>query len=141
MYNKIKIQKVNGGEVMKLKSVSIENFKGIAKCNLHFEEGFNLLIGDNGHGKTSILEAISVCLGGFIAGIEDIKTKHFTTDEIRIVLEKTGEGSFNRRYMTPVTVKCKATVEDETFEWTRKKSSLRASRSTVEPRDICNTSP
>ena len=79
---------------MILKQVSIKNFKGIEKCTIDLAGGFNLLIGNNGHGKTSILEAISVGLGGFIAGIEDINTKHFTTDEIRVVLEKQGDGSF-----------------------------------------------
>ena len=36
----------------------------------------------------SILEAISVGLGGYIAGLEEVPTKHFSKDEIRVVLEK-----------------------------------------------------
>ncbi|KAI4443613.1 AAA family ATPase [Schaedlerella arabinosiphila] len=122
---------------MKLEQVRIKNFKGIEECQIDFEEGFNLLIGDNGYGKTSILEAISVGLGGFIAGLLDVYSKHFTTDEIRVVMEHVGEGSFNRRYITPIEVFCRAEVEEEIFEWTRRKSSVKASRSTVEPRDIC----
>ena len=47
----------------------------------------------------SILEAISAGLGGYIAGLEEVPTKHFSKDEIRVVLEKQGEGSFNKRYM------------------------------------------
>ena len=57
---------------MFLKQVEIENFKGHVNCKLKLTSGFNLLIGDNGMGKTSILEAISVALGAFIAGIEDV---------------------------------------------------------------------
>ena len=63
---------------MFLKQVEIENFKGHVNCKLKLTSGFNLLIGDNGMGKTSILEAISVALGAFIAGIEDVSSKHFT---------------------------------------------------------------
>lgn len=122
---------------MVLNKIYINNFKGIEKCTINLEKGFNLLIGDNGYGKTSILEAISVGLGGFVAGIEEISTKHFTTDEIRIIMEKQGDGSYHRRYMTPISVKCEATVEEETYEWTRRKNSIKSSRSTVEPRDIC----
>lgn len=121
---------------MILKSVIIRNFKGIEESTVELKPGFNLLIGDNGFGKTSILEAISVALGGFIAGIGDVQTKHFTKDEIRVVLENTGDGSYNKRYMTPVSVECEAVVEEETFTWIRRKSSLQASRSTVEPRNI-----
>lgn len=122
---------------MRLEQVVISNFKGIEECTIELEDGFNLLLGDNGYGKTSILEAISVGLGGYIAGIADVSARNFTKEEIRVILEKTGDGSFNRRYKTPVSVKCRAVVEDEKFEWTRKKSSIKASRTTVEPRAIC----
>ena len=122
---------------MRLEQVVISNFKGIEECTVELDKGFNLLIGDNGYGKTSILEAISVGLGGYIAGIADVSARNFTKDEIRVILEKAGDGSFNKRYQTPVLVRCKAVVEGEEFEWTRKKSSIKASRSTVEPRDIC----
>ena len=118
---------------MRLEQVTIKNFKGIEECTLDLAKGFNLLIGDNGYGKTSILEAISVGLGGFIAGLPDVSGRNFTKDEIRIILENTGDGSFNRRYMTPVEVRCKAKIGEENFEWVRKKSSVKASRSTVEP--------
>lgn len=122
---------------MKLNQVIIRNFKGIEECTLDLKPGFNLLIGDNGYGKTSVLEAISVGLGGILAGLPDISAKNFTKEEIRIVLESTGEGSFNKRYITPVEVECEAVIENETFRWIRRKSSVKASRSTVEPRDIC----
>ncbi len=52
-------------------------------------------------------------LGGYIAGLEEVPTKHFSKDEIRVVLEKQGEGSFNKRYMTPVSIACEAVVEGE----------------------------
>lgn len=50
---------------MFLKKIEIENFKGHTNCELKLKPGFNLLIGDNGMGKTAVLEAISVALGGF----------------------------------------------------------------------------
>lgn len=122
---------------MRLEQIVISNFKGIDECTIELENGFNLLIGDNGYGKTSVLEAISVGLGGYIAGIPDVSSRNFIRDDIRVILEKTGEGSFNRRYKTPVSVKCRAVVEEEEFEWMRNKSSVKDSKTTVEPRDIC----
>lgn len=55
---------------MILERVHIANFKGIEECTVELKEEFNLIIGNNGYGKTSILEAISVGLGGYIAGLE-----------------------------------------------------------------------
>lgn len=121
---------------MYLKDVEIKNFKGHTHCQLKFSKGFNLLIGDNGMGKTSALEAISVALGGFIAGIDDVASKHFTRDEIRISSTPMGDGSFNQQYETPVLVTCTASIGEKDYKWTRRKSSVQASRSTVEPSNI-----
>jgi predicted ATP-binding protein involved in virulence len=122
---------------MFLKKIGISNFRAIEDMKIEFEGGFNIIIGDNGVGKTSILEAISVALGGFLVGIDDVKTKHFTNDEIRRVSELLGQGSYNIRYITPTKVECEIELNGENYIWTRKRSSLKASRSTVEPRDIC----
>lgn len=122
---------------MFLKNIKISNFKAIENVEIKFEEGFNILIGDNGVGKTSVLEAISVALGGFLVGIDGINTKHFTKDEIRCVSELLGQGSYNIKYITPIQVDCEIELDGENYIWTRRKSSIKAARSTVEPRDIC----
>lgn len=121
---------------MYLKRIKIENFKGHECCKIKFRRGFNLLIGDNGCGKTSILEAAAVALGGFITGIPDCGTRHFTRDEIRVVSSATGDGSYEQTLVTPVVVECTANIDGNDLTWVRQKSSAAASRSTVEPREI-----
>lgn len=46
---------------MRIKTVKITNFRGIENQSFDFS-GFNILIGDNGTSKTTILEAINYCL-------------------------------------------------------------------------------
>jgi len=48
---------------MQLKKLTIENFRGFDKVELDLDET-TVLIGENNTGKTSILEAIHLCLGG-----------------------------------------------------------------------------
>ena len=48
---------------MKLKSVTIENYRAIENLELHLDPTLTVLHGDNGHGKTSVLSAIAVGLG------------------------------------------------------------------------------
>ena len=43
---------------MYIEKVAIKNFKAIDDIEIEFRPGVNLLIGDNGVGKTSILEVI-----------------------------------------------------------------------------------
>ena len=54
-----------------LKKFQIENFRNISQATLHLSEGFNFIIGDNGAGKTSILEAMT-----FIARGQSFRTKN-----------------------------------------------------------------
>ena len=45
---------------MKLKDIKLNNFRNYSEENLEFSKGINIFIGDNGSGKTNILEAIYV---------------------------------------------------------------------------------
>ena len=122
---------------MYLKKISVENFKSIENLEVNLNKGFNLIIGNNGVGKTSILEAISVGISGFIGGIDGVNNKNFTIDEIRCDTELLGQGSYNIKYKTPVKVECTVELRNKTYTWARQKKSIKAARTTVEPREIC----
>lgn len=55
---------ISRSQSRKIQKVTIKNFKGID--NLTFEVGSNwqMLLGENGAGKSSVLQAIALCLGG-----------------------------------------------------------------------------
>ncbi len=89
---------------MYIKNISIKNFKGISDISIDFQKGVNLLIGDNGVGKSSILSAIVVALGGFFQGVTGIKAKGITTDDIRIVQKNLTEDSDAIQYQFPVKI-------------------------------------
>ena len=52
-----------GGALVKLKSVEIENYRAIEKLKLSLARSLTVLHGENGYGKTSVLSAIAVGLG------------------------------------------------------------------------------
>lgn len=130
---------------MYLSKIHIENFRGIKNADFDFDRSVNIIIGDNGTGKTSVLEAIVVALGGFLSGIDGVNTIHFSKDEIRRENQLTGKGSNNVAYKTPIrvdvclemAVKEQGKTKLRSFEFTRQKKSIQSARSTVEPRDIC----
>lgn len=132
---------------MYLSHIHIENFKGIKNADFEFDRSVNLIIGNNGTGKTSILEAISVALGGFLSGIEGVNTIHFSRDQIRRENQLTGTGSNNIAYKVPIRVEAslelnvgnRDNVQIVSFDFSRQKKSIKSSRSTVEPRDISRT--
>lgn len=47
---------------MKISKVRIENFRGLRELELDFDSTTTILIGENNSGKTSVLDALRLCL-------------------------------------------------------------------------------
>lgn len=58
---------------MKLKKINISGFKSISELELNFNKQMNVILGINGAGKSTILQAISICLSWYIARIKNSK--------------------------------------------------------------------
>ena len=101
------------------KGVKIQNYKAIKDMQLHFSPGINLLIGDNGVGKTSVLDAISVALGGFLSGISGVSVSGIQQSDIRIETKRVAGASAAIKYMTPTIVECQMEIDGRTFSWAR----------------------
>lgn len=76
---------------MYVKSLELKNFRNYDSLNIVFDQGTNILYGDNAQGKTNILEAIY--LGGTTKshrGSKDREVIHFDKDEshIRMLVSK-----------------------------------------------------
>lgn len=108
---------------MNLNKLTISNFKMFESVELSFEPGFNLLLGDNGVGKTTILEAAAVALGGFLTGIEDVASRNIYVDDIRYHIEKDSNGIPNKAYHYPTEIFCRMEYKKEPFKCSRQKSS------------------
>jgi predicted ATP-binding protein involved in virulence len=97
---------------MRIDQIKISNFKNFEQLSVSFEKGVNLFVGVNGSGKTSLLEAINVALGGFFGEQEQKMQRMIELSEVRIIM---GNGS-------PVRAE-KASIEafSESFggSWTR----------------------
>ena len=71
---------------MKVTHLNLTNIRSIESANLRFQPGFNLVVGVNGVGKTTILEALAFSLSRVIKHIIklQIRTESFGADAIRI---------------------------------------------------------
>ncbi len=80
---------------MKLKRVTIENYRAVKKLDLPLHPRLTVFHGDNAHGKTSVLSAIAVGLGRIprllpdVSGIGFLKTDRRESKPIRVVLTTT----------------------------------------------------
>ena len=104
---------------MKIKKLYLENFKMFKEKGIEFEGNFSLIIGDNGTGKTSILEGLSIALGGFLAGIDGVKTRNINMDEVSLRDEKLGDGTYISEPQFPCSLICEGELDNETILWKR----------------------
>lgn len=103
---------------MHLKQVTIENFRGIEEMTLDLHPGINLLIGNNGVGKTTVLEAIVAGLGACFKDIPAANAVSIKQTDVRQELQVV-DGSPSVKYHTPVRISCEMQVGDAVYTWTR----------------------
>jgi predicted ATP-dependent endonuclease of OLD family len=56
---------------MRIKAISIENFKAFPKVKIECNENFNFIVGENNIGKSTILEAIQLWKAGYDAIVQN----------------------------------------------------------------------
>ena len=71
---------------MRVTRLKLANLRAIEVAEFRFHPGFNLIVGVNGVGKTSGLDALSVCLSVIVQHSNRLRTPvgAFTADDIRV---------------------------------------------------------
>ncbi|WP_456325756.1 ATP-dependent nuclease [Desulfonauticus submarinus] len=101
---------------MKIKSISIKNYRSIERIDDLILDTFNIFVGQNNHGKTNFFEAINWFFGGFQRG-EDKKKTIFNNDDtardIEVVIKFEGlQDAINRMSNATHKTKLKEIFED-----------------------------
>ena len=68
---------------MHINTIFLKNFRGFSEKQFEFNDQFNVLIGDNGTGKTAILEGIAAAISPFLYGFESRNLRPLKKDDIR----------------------------------------------------------
>lgn len=67
-----------------ISDVTIKNFRGYKDFSISMHPKLNVLVGENGAGKTSILEAIACGLGPFLTAMPDAKGKQIRKSDVHV---------------------------------------------------------
>ena len=104
---------------MVIEELYLKNFRGYEEITIPLDRRFNLIIGDNGSGKTAILEALTIAMGSLFLGIRNTSSKNIVAQDIHI---KTFENF--EEYGLPVVVEAKGIVDHQRIVWRRELVSL-----------------
>jgi predicted ATP-binding protein involved in virulence len=99
---------------MKIQKMRLRNFRAYADMEIDFHPRFNVIIGNNGIGKTAILEALTVAIGSFFLGIDYAENRGIQPDDIRIT---NTEYDLNEQF--PVEIEAWGTLDGQEISWLR----------------------
>lgn len=104
---------------MRLETLRLKNFRGYEDQTFHLHPEFNLIIGENGSGKTSFLEGAAVAIGSWLLGFPGVDSRNIRKQDVRIV-----RNMVQRRYYElpqyPVCIEAVGYMrENDICEWSR----------------------
>lgn len=107
---------------MKINTLKLQDFRCFDDYQLEFSDRFTLLIGDNGSGKTAILEALASCASEFLEGfpssfnISDEDKRPIATDDIHHKLLPLGQ-NFIKESTVYTLLRVNGVIFDKAIAW------------------------
>ncbi|MBI3904185.1 AAA family ATPase [Pseudomonas sp. GL-R-26] len=93
---------------MRLDRLHIQNFRCYEDATFDFQPGFNLVVGVNGSGKTSLLQAVALCFRNFLNSMGK-QSSQIPDEDVRFVIQKFDDRlRFERAY--PLNVSATGTA-------------------------------
>lgn len=114
---------------MKVDNISIQNFRCFKNININFNQQMNVIIGNNGMGKTAILDALSIAIGSFFLGNDGAPAPGIKTEDVRFSTVSIGS-TIDRQPQYPTIIKCSGNLDNRLIEWSRQRNT-EAGRTTI----------
>lgn len=105
---------------MKIHRLEVTNFRGFNQRTFTLSDQFNVLIGENGAGKTAVLDALAIGAGSLFPGFsgERIEAPYINRYDIRRVVYLK-DGIATAEQQVPVHVQCTGWLGDTELTWRR----------------------
>ncbi len=126
---------------MKINRLEIKNFKKFSDYTLDLHPQFTLLIGDNGTGKTSVLDALAIAAGVWLVNSPDTNLNYSRRNILRseIRLESISTDSITQFVEhKPTQIKAIGTINAQSIQWLRQIKENSSRTSNTESKEALN---
>lgn len=120
---------------MRIDRLTVRNYRCFAEQSFVFHPQFNVLIGDNGSGKTTVLEALAVAVGSWLVGMGNRSSRPIRATDVRLAGRTVGE-EFTFEPQFPAEVAAWGQVHAANIAWSRALTSAQGKTTLSAARDI-----
>jgi predicted ATP-binding protein involved in virulence len=104
---------------MQIDRLTLDNFNGFEHREFTFNPRFNLLVGDNASGKTSVLDALAISAGSWFLGLRGVeRSPGIEAEQVRVVAHQHLD-SFTFEKQFPVRIESDGSVLGARVKWAR----------------------
>lgn len=75
---------------MHLKTLGLKNFRCYEEVEIDFHPEYTVLVGDNGTGKSTVLDAVAIALGGYLAGFDGVASNKIAQEDAHLKMYELG---------------------------------------------------
>lgn len=104
----------------------VQNYRGFTDYEIDFDPRLTVLVGNNGTGKTTILDAMAVALGTYVMNFEDYKGVPIARRDVRVRTLRVG-GVIDQQEQYPVIISASGQIGGSYIDWVRELRSAKGS--------------
>ena len=121
---------------MRIDRIKLNNYKRFGAFEVALDPQFNLFVGDNASGKTTILDAITVGLDSWFIGMKGVQgIGSIDQDEVHVIPYAHGDVvTFEKQF--PVQVEFEGLVMGRNVSWSRELARDRGRTTTVDAKNL-----
>lgn len=119
---------------MKINRVKLFNYRCFKELELELNDSFTILVGNNGSGKSTILDGISLGLASYFVGMKGDSPKRIDKTDVRFETYEIGS-RLERQPQYPARIDCCGEFCGKKIEWFTFKEYLRTGSNDLWPDD------
>lgn len=120
---------------MYLKELTLHNFKCYEDFTIQFNKQLTVIVGINGAGKSTILEAAATALSAMFTPLDGVKSRGINKTDARLATYSMGSLK-DVQHQYPVVISAKADMDGEEISWSRSLNTAKSGTTIKDAKEL-----